>query len=622
MSQKRNSIFLQQSRGIFKRIGLFFAKSVFWKRICLYGYPRLDQCFENGFWKGLLGRETGRQAWQYRFRRAGMRARERSLLLRTWERGIAFLLSSAVSSYGAFSLLLGSFLLAIRLFGERTDLLSALLLPGVLLLTAFPLLHEERSMAQALLQSRFFSAFLFSFCALEREAFQIHTKGKDHKLLTLLLAFLFGVSSIWISPLYWIVGGLICLLLTIFFAVPEVLFILLFAALPFLEYTEHPTLCLLVLALIAMILWLGKLIRGRRTVRFGILDFFVFLFLLSFLCAGIGTGGGSEALWAGTSKAALLSLFFPFVSLFKRGLWRRRAMIAIESGGLFCATVGIFQYLQGKAELAWVDLSRFSDIGGRVTGCFSNPNILAVYLLLLLPIALSGTCSKENNKPTRAFFCICFCSELICLILTWSRGAWLGAILSLFLFIIFTPRIRAFLPFLLVPIMGMLSFLPRNIVNRFQSIGSLSESSIRYRLYVWKGVGRMIAANPAGIGMGNENFSVQYLPYAVSGTETVIHTHQIFLQILCELGVVGFLLFLSILILLLLCFTQAENKNRYREERIGGACALLGSLVMGLFDHIWYHYGIFTLFWIIAALVCSHSSALSERGGRGFESGN
>ena len=99
----------------------------------------------------------------------------------------------------------------------------------------------------------------------------------------------------------------------------------------------------------------------------------------------------------------------------------------------------------------------------------------------------------------------------------------------------------------------------------------------------------------------------------------MIHTHQIFLQVLCELGVVGFLIFLSILVLLLLCVTQADEKKKYREIRIGGACALLGSVVMGLFDHIWYHYGIFLLFWVIAALVSAHIPALSEKGGEYFE---
>ena len=620
MLPKKKSILLQKSDGIFQRIGSFFAKSVFWKRIFLWGYPTLNRFFERGFWKSVMGRETDRSAWQYRFRRAGMKAGEQSFLMRIWKKGSSFLLASAVSSYGAFFLLFGAFLLIIRLFGGESDFFSAFLLPCVLMLASFPLLHEERSMAQCLLQSRIFSAFLFSFCEIPKEDFLKNSKGKDHKILTLLFVLLFGVISLWISPLVLIGCGILLFLLTFFAASPEALLVLLFALLPFLEYSKHPTLCLLLTALLIWVLWAFKLMRGRRTLRFGILDFFVLLLSLSFFFAGFIKGGENESFFAGTTRAVLLSLFFPSVALFKRSVWRRRAMIALECAGFFCALLGILQYVQGKAVLAWVDLSRFSDIGGRVTGCFSNPNILAVYLLLLLPLALSGACSKKESKYRRAFFALCFFAELLCLILTWSRGAWLGAMLSVFVFfLVFNRQTRSFLPFLAFPLLCIFSFLPRNLINRFQSIGSLSESSIRYRLYVWKGVGRMIGANPLGIGMGAENFSRQYFPYAVSGTETVIHTHQIFLQLLCELGIVGFLIFLSILLLLLLCLTQAERKRRYREERIGAACALLGALVMGLFDHIWYHYGNFALFWIIAALISAHISVWSEKRGDYFE---
>ena len=154
------------------------------------------------------------------------------------------------------------------------------------------------------------------------------------------------------------------------------------------------------------------MMRGRRMLRFGILDFFVLLLLLSFFFAGFARGGGREGFLAGATRAALLSLFFPCVSLFKRSVWRKRAILALEGSGLFCALLGIIQYLQGKAILAWVDLSRFADIGGRVTGCFSNPNILAVYLLLLLPLALSGVCARKENHLSRAFLRFAFVPSL------------------------------------------------------------------------------------------------------------------------------------------------------------------------------------------------------------------
>ena len=119
----------------------------------------------------------------------------------------------------------------------------------------------------------------------------------------------------------------------------------------------------------------------------------------------------------------------------------------------------------------------------------------------------------------------------------------------------------------------------------------------------------MLREHPFGIGLGYENFSARYRPYAVSGTETVIHTHQIFLQIFCELGVIGVLLFLFFLGWLLsrLLKKSSQIEKNHEMQRFGGGGALFGVLIMGMFDNVWYHYGVFCLFWIMAALSSSYA---------------
>ena len=116
----------------------------------------------------------------------------------------------------------------------------------------------------------------------------------------------------------------------------------------------------------------------------------------------------------------------------------------------------------------------------------------------------------------------------------------------------------------------------------------------------------MQRAHPFGIGSGESAFRAVFPYYAVSGTENVMHAHQIFLEVAVEIGVVGLLLFVTVLIGFLrrgvrFCRTEGEGSRRME-----GACLLsllAGSLLMGLFDSLWYHNGLYWLFWSVAALL-------------------
>ena len=390
--------------------------------------------------------------------------------------------------------------------------------------------------------------------------------------------------------------------------ITEWLSLFLLLVFPFLGYLPHPTLLLTGMVCVTLGLWLWQWKTGKYSPDFSALDLLVLLSALSFFLSGTLTFGSRTAFFEGLVKALLLLFYFPSVAFFCRSKWRERGFFALQFSGGIAAFLGILQYFRGKALLQWVDLQRFSDIGGRVTGGFGNPNVFSIYLLLVFPISLVMLCKGKESLESRLFAFLCLCAELLCLILTWSRGAWLGAMLSIFLFLLFfSHRTRRWLLIIPIPVFVVCFYLPHNIVNRFQSIGNLSESSIQYRLFVWKGVWRMLCHHPFGIGMGREAFTAHYLPYAVKGTETVIHTHQIFFQILCELGIIGLILFLSFLAIL---FYQLIKKSRRTQDDdtsviFGGGLALLGALAAGMFDNIWYHSGVFCLFWVMAALAAS-----------------
>ena len=89
----------------------------------------------------------------------------------------------------------------------------------------------------------------------------------------------------------------------------------------------------------------------------------------------------------------------------------------------------------------------------------------------------------------------------------------------------------------------------------------------------------------------------------MSGTERVTHSHNLFLQITAELGVIGILSFLAFLFFFvqLFCTCFFKRNGHLPPLVIGSFSAVIGCLTMGFFDYVWYHKGLFWLFWITVA---------------------
>lgn len=374
------------------------------------------------------------------------------------------------------------------------------------------------------------------------------------------------------------------------FAAERRVFLFLFGAFPFLLLLPHPTLCFLALTTILLILRLVNALC-RECVTLDLCDLAVCgLLLLQISSAATGYGRASDALAA----ALLTAVWFPARRFFREGSAQHFVFCSSVSL-LLISALGVGEYLFGRAELRWVDTSRFSNIGGRVTSLFSNPNVLAVYLLLLLPLALMAVFTREKSGRARIFYAVTALLAFSCIFLTWSRGAWLGLFLEVAVLLLLHSRKTRKLALAVSPLMlPTILFLPESVRGRLFSIGDLYESSNRYRIHTWRGALQMLWEHPVGIGVGEGAWRAVYPHYALSGTMSVPHAHNVFLQVAIELGAVGVFLFLCLLLLSL--------RQALRRKALAPAAAVCGILVMGSFDHLWYFpamllplYGIFAM---------------------------
>ena len=204
--------------------------------------------------------------------------------------------------------------------------------------------------------------------------------------------------------------------------------------------------------------------------------------------------------------------------------------------GFLVALYGIYQYLfvGSFASSSYVDKEMFSDISTRVSGTFDNPNVMGEYLLFVIPLAMTYFFNQKGLlKKVIALGANIVMA--VSLALTYSRGCYLGLVACVGVFLLLVN-----LKFIILFLAGLLAVpfvLPESILNRFTSIGNTGDSSTSYRISIWKGAIDMIKDywyKP--IGQGTAAFNSVYPFYSYSGVGAE-HTHNLFLQMIIETGI-------------------------------------------------------------------------------------
>lgn len=279
---------------------------------------------------------------------------------------------------------------------------------------------------------------------------------------------------------------------------------------------------------------------------------------------------------------------------------------------------GLLQYIfrWGYQSAAWVDSDMFSSISFRVASTLENPNMLGQYLILAIPLGGAKLLTAKGWGRRALWFCCC-AVMCLCMILTFSRGAWLGLLFAgAAFFILLEPRLMLLIPFALA---GLYFVLPQSVIARFTSIGNLTDASTSYRVFIWMGVLAMLKDYwLSGIGPGTDAFNAVYPAYSYSSI-TAPHSHNLFLQIVCDAGICALAVFLILLFVYfrMMCAALSKEKDwTGRVEQIAFTAGVLGFLVQAMTDYSFYNYRVMFLFWAYLALgaLSARRDALTEGG--------
>ena len=380
-----------------------------------------------------------------------------------------------------------------------------------------------------------------------------------------------------------------------------------------------PTMAVLALVMVGFCSLFLNILRRRGRLCYASVNRFVVLYAAIYLAAAFTSVTPRDSLLPGLLSVAFILFTVVLGSAITKRQQLDGAIFLLVLAGAVVSAYGICQYVfgWGYQSSAWVDSEMFSSISFRATATLQNPNMLGQYLLLVIPVGGARLLSVKTWKE-RAFYFISCALMCICMILTMSRGAWLGLVFAAAIFfVLLDPRLIMLAPFALI---ALYFILPESVISRFTSIGNLKDNSTSYRVYIWLGSLAMLKDGYwlSGVGPGEAAFNAVYPAYSYN-TIVAPHAHNLFLQIVCDAGICALIVFVLALFWYFrsLCAGLAKEKDfTGKMLHIAFISGMVGFMVQAMTDYSFYNYRVMLIFWVYLALgmAVTRRSALPEGG--------
>lgn len=247
----------------------------------------------------------------------------------------------------------------------------------------------------------------------------------------------------------------------------------------------------------------------------------------------------------------------------------------------------------------------------RIYATFPTSNDFGCYLYTVISFVLVLFFAKFRLKLSKLLFASLFMLLFTCLMLTVSRGAWL-AFIALVLFIgIWIYQVGVFFLLLSLFIIITQPFYPILIKERLNNfflsfdVTTLNDGGSIERKIFWQAGWKMFKSKPwIGLGLGTFMFNFQKF---ISETYQYgpAYAHNCYLQMAAEIGIIGLISFLAILLLFFYNGIKIINTRQRTFSwyvLLASLAAVLGYSVQMAVDTLFYSLDLGLLFWILLGL--------------------
>lgn len=297
----------------------------------------------------------------------------------------------------------------------------------------------------------------------------------------------------------------------------------------------------------------------------------------------------------------------------------RKIVFSVCCGISLVAIDALWQFFFGYDFIHRIALHHNVGIS-RVSAAFPNPNLLGIYMSAFIPLAAGLTILyfKGRNKVLMSLVTILAIGGIF---LTFSRGAGLAVYLAI-LFLCIAGRKKLLISVLLAVLLIFPFLMPKDIkkwakeVNYNPVVFMLNQD----RISIYNNTINMIKHHPF-IGVGVNTFSLNYGKYKTESAEKyaqtpdTIYSHNIYLQMAGEIGLLGLAVFFWFLFLI---FRNAANcyvklKDEYLKVVCLSLIACLGAfLINGLTETSLYNARVAMIFWYLIGISLSLKKFMIE----------
>ncbi len=323
-----------------------------------------------------------------------------------------------------------------------------------------------------------------------------------------------------------------------------------------------------------------------------------FLFALMTLIFTLVNYGGIKGMLAGGIRFCMLPLL-PCAWIIlsdKKRVWRTLWVFGAATIGI--SLYGVYQFFFTTLSTKWTDTELFNENFGRLTATFENPNVYGTFLIIAVPIALMSAIFAKGWRA-KVFFGVGAAIATVNMFLTYSRGCYVALFVTLAILLISKGKgwlwagagAAALSPF----------YLPESVLQRIMSIGNLADSSVSYRINIWKGAFAMFQKYWwMGVGIGDAAFVSIYQSEALTAVEDAPHAHNLFLQIACEGGILGLIVLILFIAYVFRSAVSylAKSQGFSKWMRLTLIAIWGGLLVQGMTDYIFYNNNLFAIMMI------------------------
>ena len=326
----------------------------------------------------------------------------------------------------------------------------------------------------------------------------------------------------------------------------------------------------------------------------------------------VSRGWGTSELVLSSVRALEVLLAAWFFGVVPRSLSHVRTLIYVMAASIGLTCVCMFILPSAAVEVG--------ELGGKaIQGLFAVVNLNALGAMVgALGIVFIGTLLDAKRTDTRLGLSIVILVMLATFVFTKSRGAWLGFGVAL-LYVLIRSRSRAFVVLAVAAFGLLLSFdvFRVSLAARAQATG-IHDPSLWGRLLLWMYAVKVVKANWL-LGVGMENFGLvkHFYGYPLSMASSLAYNaHNLYLEVLADLGVFGFIGFVWAIGGSFLRLDALVRRDV--RARAGGylAVGLAGGIIAyathGLLDALTWHHGAFMLLGVLIGLASSVSRLAGE----------